>query len=173
MAALGIQLAVMMLLARWESMVVLKYFQDAPLASLTEAYRTLAERKETPGALAGIEKALKELQQDSDIQACQALELCSEFEQLKASFKAAEASRHSQLSLPDLVVNLVSNAVHKVSKCPPQTTSDEWSTPCGYHFALGPRKYKFVQSVPDELKLLICGSCMPDERALAFSELTG
>ena len=49
LAAMGIEMSIIMILARWESMVVLRYIQDTPLASLTDAYRSLAERKGAAG----------------------------------------------------------------------------------------------------------------------------
>ena len=61
LAALGIEISIIMILAWWESMVVLRYIHEAPLASLTDAYKSLADRKVLPEAVRGIEKTLVEL----------------------------------------------------------------------------------------------------------------
>ena len=44
LASLGIEVLVIMCLARWQSQVVLRYIREAPLAALTDTYKTLARR---------------------------------------------------------------------------------------------------------------------------------
>ena len=164
LAAVGIDIKTIMLLARWQSDVVLRYVQDAPLSCLTAAYNNLSDssRAYHQGFVAHRIPALLEGVGGDDI-AARALELAEcalkEATELKLMVERCEVEMRDLRNgaLPTYVAGY--NGTGPLHVCansyilhPPS----QWRTRCGWRYA--DADFKRLCSA-DRAESALCAKC--------------
>jgi len=165
LAALGLELLVIMALARWMSHIILHYVRDAPLAAITDTYKALSRKSRQPytdllgevgesvkalsGALADHKCLLNNLRGDLDahkehqLVIAQAGAMAPESSRAKSVFNT-NGKEHCILVGGDL-----------------STLPLLWRTKCGWKFGTT----AFTVGPPDlTAGDLVCGTCYPCER---------
>ena len=181
MAALGIELVLIQLMARWSSDVVLRYVADAPLASITASYRAklaagdAVSSSSSPG---GPSFQMQVLCSDVRSLAAQVNAIagsssaCSRtVDYLKEELTMLKAKSDAMRPAPCLqvIVNQDSGIGHKplvwASDVPPHT----WRTECGWAFGLGSSTW--VAAGPESLATR-CRTCFRAARQVSHLTAT-
>ena len=166
LAALGIATAIIMLLARWSSQVVLRYIADSPLATLTSQYRDRAlgegAKKEVKGFTSAEFVALRDrvTEQEARIDQMHA-EHTKQDNVLRERVSCLERMKHA-VDLP-FVRNTRSGKWHHAGAVSAMMDPHFWCTPCGWKYAHAP--FARSEKLPINLHVLqLCDRCLPAER---------
>jgi hypothetical protein len=139
LAALGVDLVRIQLMARWSSDVVLRYVAEAPLATMTAAYR------------AGV--------------AAQSLrEICAAEVQPQVARVPAVQPARQERPHKALVLNLDSGVVHEPIVWDKEVQPAQWKTTCGWTFGMA--NTASVSQLPVQ-SACICSGCFRAEKAAA------
>ena len=159
LAATGVDLLTLQVLARWDSEIILRYVADAPLEQLTSRYlQKLAE--------ADLETSLEKLRTDvgamreavSLIPAWSRDDLAREIELHVRGNRARDAPSVGRL----LVRNEVTKVVHRADADEGSWPEGSRSAACGWKYGLSNR-YCHVTDLPEDSKM-VCYRCLPVER---------
>ncbi len=131
LAAMGIELMVIMCLARWGSGVILRYVQEAPLAKLTDKFRLLSDTGEKQGDLDKLSFCIHSLVARLDSQGSGFEALRRELVEHSAKLAALEEAAKGF----SFVVNSKSQVGHRVLCDGADLPPGSWRTRCGWHFA--------------------------------------
>jgi hypothetical protein len=167
LAAMGIQVAVIMLLARWSSNVVLRYIKDSPLKALTSEYIARGSftkpRSEAASENMGLVPA-------SVLTQIKALAESHEKQSQEVALLAASVRDSSSMMKP-YVVNLTTGVWHKSNsniEAPPLS----WRSNCGWRFAMLP--FSRANHLPEDVSWSrICNRCLRFERTARKSTKSG
>ena len=129
LAAMGIEVMVIMCLARWESHVVMRYVQEAPLATLTDRYRLLQGGRTYEDKLGELREELHTISENVAMRGKQLDELREDATRLAALPR--DEVRVTELLF---VVNCSSSVVHRVLHGDATSSSLTWATRCGWRF---------------------------------------
>ena len=163
LAQIGIEVLVIMCLARHSSNIILRYVQQAPLKALTNSFVALTDKK-TPGPLkcdderymelvASLESKLAALSDDQSIQKGHVAALTADLER----FKAMASGNSSEVHIGSSTKTVHSTLVYDVLA--PQSS---WKTHCGWHF--GFTRFDAVEDIAAVPWSRVCGTCMPTRR---------
>jgi len=162
LAALGIDVLLIQLMARWSSDVVLRYVSEAPLAAITDAYRgrarsNMAAPRPAIGAAADLQAALSAVQ--SAPQADSRLEgyLVEEL-----SLAEAAAGRGAAPPVEGYILNTCSNVVHRPLVWSRSVPPPGWRTECGWPFGATNSSWRAVAVAPRTAQ---CRTCFRRARA--------
>ena len=157
LASLGFSVALIQLIARHESDIILRYVQDAPLLTITQEYKSripsmclptvAAQSIDDPYILA----PLGELSNSNCWENLQ-----SQVDILKSRLVAAEQRTQTY------VCNNLSEVVHFPVMAHPVFPQDEWKARCGWKF--GSSNHSMTHAIPTANFRLICSKCLPLER---------
>ena len=135
LSAMGIELMVIMLLARWGSAVVLRYVQDAPLAALTNSYNELVAKSAMPDLIRNLSSDFGELSRLFKAQTSHLEDLQREVVEQKANNSARASAHSANLDGPKFVVNTNMRRVHVVAIGSHAYPVKAWRTTCRWAFA--------------------------------------
>ena len=162
MAAMGVDIHIIMIMARWSSDSVLRYVGEAPLEALTEIVKA---KTRTADLKAFYERALEQKEIPSHINTPHpAIEWKHVREEAEAS---AERNRDQSQDRgkTNWISNIDSGVVHRFKdEHYKNLTPNSWRTVCGWRF--GKYTFNYEQQLP-ECAALICGTCLPFEKELA------
>ena len=158
LAAAGVEIIKIMVLARWSSEVVLRYVKDAPLVGLSEQVKTLEDKKD-------LARLLAKASDDADLLGAKIHDIEAKLKEITEAqsewAKRCEVSRSSSGSL-----SFVTNGrtkllkVHQVSVDGMEHPPYLWRARCGFRFAFcGFTRYS---TLVDFDKKTWCGTCFPD-----------
>ncbi len=147
MAAFGIEVYMIQLMARWSSDVVFRYVADAPLSRMTAAYRTGYTAQASAGAG----------------QACTVQRECEQ----PLPTDVGDGSEHPS----PWFLNLDSGVVHRPIVCSLAVQPQSWRTACGWTFGLA--NTMDVGELPAKSSLICTGCCRAEKAAARDSELAG
>jgi hypothetical protein len=160
LARLAIPTASIMLLARWASLTILRYIQDAPLKGLTLEYRKRSAAASSyslfaAASMIGSDGRKAMLEYDETYKAKDALLLA-----LQARLDAIDV----KLEVPKYVLNDKSGILHRADSTGTFATAESRCTPCGWRYGTCPST--LVKTVPDSCThKRICSRCLPSLRA--------
>ena len=159
LAAAGVEIIKIMVLARWASEVVLRYVKDAPLVGLSEQVKTLEDKKDLAKLLEKAADGAENLNTKmSDIEG-RLQKLIVEQETWASDREVA----NSQLGLPPFVTNGRTKKLklHRSSVDGMEFPPYLWRAKCGFRFAFsGFTRHWTVQDF--DVKTL-CGTCFGQE----------
>ena len=160
LARLAIPTATIMLLARWASLTILRYIQDAPLKGLTLEYRKRSEAAShyslfAAASMIGSNERRSMLEYDEAYKAEDAQLLA-----LQSRLDAIDV----KLEVPQFVSNDKSGILHRADSTGVSAAADSRCTPCGWRYGTSPST--LLKSVPDSCTYKrICSRCLPTLRA--------
>ena len=157
MAALGFELMVTQLMARWQSAVVLRYVADSPLAAVTQRYRDLKDSASLKQALLDVDTALGELKAHKHIPDIRE-------HMLQEQVLVERAAEPRQERVDKFILNDISGRIHFPFVMSEEVPPSAWSTRCGWRMGLS--AYTVTHRLPCKAKL-ICKRCLPLEHAAA------
>eukprot|EP00971_Amphidinium_carterae_P324858 6454838-Amphidinium_carterae.1 len=137
LASRGIDIELIMLLARWRSSVVYRYAQDTPLATITARYRE------------GLVSADEPQKANTHVTAEELDAVKSQLAELRNSGTALRSAQS-----PGFVLNVPSGIVHSLKNATLDTTSSYWRSRCGWRFSSGHFRLLF-----DPLDHKKCAKC--------------
>ena len=156
LAALGIEIAIIMLLARWESAIVLRYIHEAPLRHLTEAYKAAQAKATVP-------EMIQRLVDDVGLLTEGVMTQGNPIEDVKAEIDEIRARNNNVMDMPEFVRNMRTKMYHRTANASYTVVQTEWRTGCSWRFAFSP--HKFMTEIPeDTLFNQVCENCAPDIR---------
>ena len=159
LAALGVSLALIQLMARWSSDVVLRYVAEAPLATMTAAYRDGFAAKSL-GELGPLAQMQAFHVQAPDVQ----LDGVAEHTHKEAG-EPSPTNVGGGKELPStLVLNVDSGVVHRPVVWDKEVQPAMWRSTCGWAF--GHSNTAPVPKLPSSASL-ICSGCFRAEKAAA------
>jgi hypothetical protein len=174
LAALGIELLVIMCLSRHSSNIVLRYAQNAPLRSLTDSYKSLTTRRicdasgttdqgqqhqDYMAKLTTFTAAMDDASSKLLIQSNQVKDLMDEISRLKDQLRVERSAGDVKY------IRARKAPVHAVSVMDKLIPPSFWKTRCGWKFARAG-----YDVIPDLDRLpwqAICGTCLPMQRSEA------
>jgi len=163
LAGIGLEVPKIQLLARWASLIVLRYVAEAPLAAITDNMKTLLRDKlgqgsEQPGR---DQQQISEATQ-SDVQN-DILDRLRELE-AKVASRVPIADEIQELPKPDAVLKMVVNdKSRKIHQFVVRADAHTGRTCCGWKF--DPSQHSTMDELPDGvLWHEVCDWCMPDRR---------
>jgi len=162
LAALGIDVLLIQLMARWSSDVVLRYVSEAPLAAITDAYRGrtrpyVAAPRSLVGAPADLEAALSAVQAAPQADARLEGYLSEEL-----SLATAAAVRGAAPPVEGYILNTCSNVVHRPLVWSRSVPPLGWRTECGWPFGTTNSSWRAVAEAPRTSQ---CRTCFRRARA--------
>ena len=162
LARLSIPTPTIMLLARWATMVVLRYIKDAPLKGLTLEYR----RRSHPSGY-----TLREVSNGIGNKARLAIEndtnKYAEHEKMLKDIEKRLDTFDNRLELPRFVKNTKSNIHHRADITDPFEFSHlDRITPCGWKYHAG-NSSRLKTLSPFLAPKALCARCIPCEHAAA------
>ena len=165
MAAKGIDLIAIMSMARWASLIVLRYIKDAPVKAITDKFRLASVGQDTSSIAGAFNAALASL--ECDVEALS--ENCAGVSLALASNLRSDQEvllRMESLELhatpASYVQNMASHAVHRIISDGLGVQCQAWHTHCGWHFS--GCQYVRLKSLDGILWSSICDKCLPVER---------
>ena len=153
-------------LARWESDIVMRYVAEAPLSTVSEAYRYGSASNQLMEIVEGLVNKISGFEQkldglDNHIKTC----VLEEVDSVKAlRIPALSVASGASFSEP-YVLNELSGTAHKPrQQCLARTAPADWRTMCGwsYGLCLGVSARR-ANNLPTKYSL-ICGKCLPDDK---------
>ena len=159
LAALGVNLALIQLMARWSSDVVLRYVAEAPLVTMTAAYREGFASKVLGevGPLAQLQ-ALQLVQAPSGPPDVSSMHVLSEDQAPPPAYVGGVVPPRT------FVLNVDSGVVHRPMIWDKEVQPAAWRTTCGWTF--GHSNTATVLHLPEEVGR-ICSGCFRAEKAAA------
>ena len=160
LASIGIELGVIMLIARWESKIIMRYVAEAPLTAVTEKYRSNSEASE-------FTKIVSQLRSEvaSSLE-FKAPHSNGEIDGLLKSIQDVDTRlKQMENSKGVYVVNRDTNIFHFAAFDNDRTSPEEWNTRCGWKFHNQGRYFR-SQSLTANWKF-ICKNCLPLEQRSA------
>ena len=143
MAALGIEIHLIQLMARWSSDVVHRYVADAPLSRMTAAYQQgYAAIKRTQSGTVGVERACEQ----------------------PLPPNVGDGSKHPS----PFVLNLDSGVAHRPVVWSLEVQPQSWRTVCGWTFGFA--NTRGVSEVPTKSSLICTGCCRAEKTAARENE---
>jgi len=158
LAAAGVEIIKIMVLARWSSEVVLRYVKDAPLVGLSEQVKTLEDKKD-------LARSLAKASDDADLLGAKIHDIEARLKEITEAQSEwamrCEASRSSTDS-PPYVTNGRTKLlkVHLVSVDGMEHPPYLWRARCGFRFAFC--GFTRHSTLVDFDKKTWCGTCIPD-----------
>ena len=158
LASIGISLPVIMLLARWESSIIMRYVSEAPLEAVTQDYKNLQCNSEITQYMKGLKS---EILQNIDFTASSETELVKDLQgkcqELQKRLESIENDKGRYIVNTDPTSGKFHSLLLDSRTLPPS----EWKTRCGWKY--GYSQYAVVQALTNNWKK-ICGTCLPLER---------
>ena len=157
LAGIGIPLAMLQLLARHQSDIILRYVQEAPLLNLTNEYRNLMDKNELGNFAHGLRSEVVDLvkvRNFANLNDYNALK--QQMEELDKKLKSVDCKVNCH------IVNMDSGKSHRPLLDEPLFGPSEMTTACGWKFGLS--RYERTIGFPSNYKF-ICGKCWPTEKA--------
>ena len=172
MAAHGLELFKLQLLARWSSDVILRYVRESPLKTLTSDYLRKQGANSVDEILAAMQSQSEEVKKRLESLDTRTMDMIKQEVSLRARQVASDPPKtFSANSLEDyenktlnLVENLKTGAVHRVLTGSAEISPMLWSTVCGWKFGKSPTDRP--SNLPASWRS-ICEKCLPTERAEA------
>jgi len=158
LAAAGIEIIKIMVLARWSSEVVLRYVKDAPLIGLSEQVKSLEDKRD-------LARSLAKAADDADLLGAKIHDIEAKLKEISEAQSAwtmrCEASS-SSTDRPPYVTNGRTKKlkVHLVSVDGMEYPPHLWRARCGFRFAFC--GFTRHSSLEDFEKETWCGTCIPD-----------
>ena len=170
MAALGIELAIIQLMARWASAIIMGYVRDAPLLAITGTTRAKAAARADHDATVVQSWREADLRKQMDEMAERLAKLqddCSHLKGIKISDDLIdhEDVRDEAPEDEDVLVAVVNTVTSKtqIAKVAPGAGApqDTWRARCPWYFGFSPhRTCKPSEALADEaLRVLRCRRC--------------
>ena len=152
LASLGMEINKIMLFARWMSIVVLRYVEEAPLVTFSQEVRSRLTQASVLQATEKLNSALERLE---------ALE--KEYEK---TISKIEYSAKNEYSGNAWLLNLESKAIHKVEYISVATSPSSWYTACRWSFAAKGCRYKLLETQAEKAEVKLnkrnaCDRCFP------------
>ena len=157
LASLGVELMVIMCLARWGTNIIMRYVQDAPLTALTDTYKMLSKKVGYSDELQRLATCADSLR---DSLKAQQVHLDAIVSDVRSQSELIAALQRT--SSPDFVRNLASDVVHRILIGDASMAPAHWRTICGWKF--GHSAHNRCGDVCSLSWTQICGTCMPSER---------
>ena len=165
LAALGVEVAKIMILARWSSEAVFRYIKDAPLTNLPAEVAALEEQEDLRNKIGVLSGELASMQG----------RIAENEDRARADLAAAIAALTEKCApaAQKMVVAKLSGRkrkVHHAAACEAEANPSEWRTLCGLAFA-GWRftRHASVESFPPDS---ICKNCFVQELPAAVDSST-
>ena len=167
LASMGFDIAIIMLMFRWQSGVVLRYIAEAPLATITDRFRKLKEPDKQGGdrdATAADEQALPLVPKDTphlDVISAHWQTMLDQASELERRVSEMELSSAPQ----NFVLNKDSQVWHKILIGDFNHPTSCWKTCCGGHFgrtrsgSAAPRSRTLPSS---SCGAQVCERCVPN-----------
>jgi hypothetical protein len=158
---LGFDIVLIKLMARWDSMVVLRYIAEAPLGTVTETYRKLAAGRGLATQLDDLLTEVSSLRGQVEAMRGQAIE---------AQREEVELATPPAVPLPDdafagnFLVNTASGKYHLPFVDRSGATAP-FKAKCGWQFTIAEKTEATRLSTTDFT--MICGVCLPKQRRAA------
>jgi hypothetical protein len=161
LARLGFDIVLIKLMARWDSMVVLRYIAEAPLGTVTETYRKLAAGRGLATQLDDLLTEVSSLRGQVEAMRGQAID---------AQKQEVELATPPAVPLPDdaftgnYLVNNASGKYH-LPFVDRSGVTTPFKTKCGWQFTIEENSVATRLSTTDFT--MICGVCLPKQRKAA------
>ena len=157
LAALGIEVAIIMLLARWESATVLRYIQESPLRNLTAAYQQAVAKQGVPELLEALSKQVQTLTKGVAVQS-------NHLDDVKNELSEIKTWKSQVLDMPPFVLNPRSGMMHRTAHASLTVPQSEWRAMCSWRF--GQTKHRFLTEIGEDTPFTeVCDNCCPEIRA--------
>ena len=163
LAALGVEVAKIMILARWSSEAVFRYIKDAPLTNLPAEVAALEEQEDLRNKIGVLSGELASMQG----------RIAETEDRTRADLAAAmaEMTRKCAPAAQKMVVAKLSGRkrkVHHAAACEAEANPSEWRTLCGLAFA-GWRfsRHASVDAFPEDV---ICKNCFQQQPSAAADD---
>jgi len=166
LAASGVDVLLIQLMARWSSDVVLRYVSEAPLAAITDAFRgrsrlNVAAPRSAVGAPADLQAALSAVQA-----APQADARLKDYLSEELSLATAAAGRGEAPPAEGYILNTGSSVVHKPLVWSRSVPPLGWRTECGWPFGTTSSSWQAAAEAPHSAQ---CRTCFRRARASSSS----
>ena len=170
-------------IARWQSPAVLRYAAEAPLASISDSYRTKLQcfnyKKFLNQVRLQNDRAKEEL---SKVQDLQKKDIMDEVKRMVSQVAASLSLQPLQpFPIGDIateeaiddtpsecqskyISNMTSKVIHKPLVWSTSINSHEWTSRCGWAFGKLGRYFPETEIPPEISYKLICTTCLPHER---------
>ena len=155
LAVLGFDLLTIQLMARWASVVVLRYVSESPLVAVTDRYKFLHDGLTVRQALKDVETAIANLRERVTDKACTKQHLEEE--------AALQLLSSTEVRRVEYICNTATGRVHVAAvhdRCVPPC---DWQARCGWKFGLA--EFEVVHDLP-AASIDICKRCLPREHQL-------
>ena len=155
MAAKGIQIAVIQLMARWQGDVVLRYVQESPLAIITQDYKVGCAEENLRTLITGLKaKSQASIQKFMELKIPNIADIKDEINDLGRRIDSVEN--------PGYVCNgtITTGKVHLPKLEGISFPARDWRCKCGFKHGL--TQVIRVKELPDDWKR-ICSKCFPKE----------
>ena len=158
LASIGISLPVIMLLARGERSIIMRYVSETPLEAVTQDYKNLQCNSEITQYMKGLKS---EILQNIDFTASSETELVKDLQgkcqELQKRLESIENDKGRYIVNTDPTSGKFHSLLLDSRTLPPS----EWKTRCGWKY--GYSQHAVVQALTNNWKK-ICGTCLPLER---------
>lgn len=139
LAALGVELAKIMIMARWYSMVILRYVEETPIARITDEVRCKIDHTSS-GYLRAVDR-----------------QFAADVQKQMPSVAASESNSLGSSDVDRTIINLESFVVHKVASMSIDNPPATWATCCGWPFGLKRHRVTILASKDRK-----CEKCFPE-----------
>jgi hypothetical protein len=178
LARINVDIWLIQLMARWQSPVVLRYIQDAPLHMVTDLYKrnmaqsTLDKTLECLSSqVAALSGKLASMKSDTLVALRETME-CRQMQVAlpplvdpdAAAVSSCRVLAPSRMMEAHFVRNDASGIVHRPLTFSHEVAREAWRTACGWAFAGA--SFSTRESLTTHHRQ-ICGSCLPEEKAAA------
>ena len=158
LASIGISLPVIMLLARWESAIIMRYVSEAPLAAVTQEYKNLQCQSDITQYIKGMRE---EVMQNLDFTASSDSSLINDLRDKCQELHKRMTTLETEKGRYIVNTDPASGKYHALLFDSPAAPPAEWRTRCGWRY--GHASYTIVQTMTTNWKR-ICSTCLPLER---------
>ncbi|CAK0866697.1 unnamed protein product [Prorocentrum cordatum] len=153
LASQGVSIAVIQLLARWNSDVVFRYVSEAPLLTLADEYRRAHAAHLVHERFAAAQRTIGELGQQLGAMKDRVANMSSQEQEVLAFIKQCQETRDRR---GPLFVVSDSNVHHIPDTCRfVDLPIFKWKARCGWNFGLS--DFSYAESAPPDLR---CKKCM-------------